>query len=218
MIKIIVLDFDGVVVESLDIKTEAFRELFAGYPQHLDDIMAYHLEHNSVSRYIKFEHIVTRILGENYDEGKEKELGAGFSRIVKEKVIECPYVKGAEDFLKYFSVRLPLYVASATPQEELREIVRTRAIDRYFQGVYGTPAKKFDIVRVIVSETGVKPEAAAYIGDSNEDLAVARKTGVFFVGRSNQEPFDDSTIPVYPDLVGVKAHLKGMIGVASGDD
>ncbi|GAF78578.1 unnamed protein product, partial [marine sediment metagenome] len=33
MIKAIIFDFDGVIVESSDIKTEAFRELFQDYPQ-----------------------------------------------------------------------------------------------------------------------------------------------------------------------------------------
>lgn len=55
MIRAIVLDFDGVIVESLDIKTRAFRDLFSDYPQHLDKIMSYHLAHNAISRYIKFD-------------------------------------------------------------------------------------------------------------------------------------------------------------------
>ena len=62
MIKVIILDFDGVIVESLDIKTQAFRDLFSNYPEHIDEIMNYQLEYNPFSRYIKFEHIVTNIL------------------------------------------------------------------------------------------------------------------------------------------------------------
>ena len=60
MIRAIVLDFDGVIVESLGIKTQAFRDLFSDYPQHLGDIMSYHLSHTSILRYIKFEYIKTR--------------------------------------------------------------------------------------------------------------------------------------------------------------
>ena len=211
MIKVIVLDFDGVIVESLDIKTQAFRDLFSDYPEHIDDIMSYHIEHNAISRYIKFEYIVTHILGETYDEARTRELGARFSQLVQQKVTECPYVNGTEEFLTYFSARVPLYVASSTPKEELDEIIKARGIDRHFKGTYGTPWQKYDVLQKVMLEEKVTPEMVAYIGDSNEDLAVAQKTAVFFIGRMNQEPFNDSAIPAYPDLVGVKLHLQGMV-------
>ena len=38
-------DFDGVILESGDIKTQAFLELFAGYPQFRGTILEYHLGH-----------------------------------------------------------------------------------------------------------------------------------------------------------------------------
>ena len=211
MIRAIVLDFDGVIVESLDIKTQAFRDLFSDYPQHIDDIMSYHLAHNAISRYIKFEHIMNNILGETYDEERARELGTRFSKLVQQKVIACPYVKGAEEFLQYFSGRVPLYVASASPQEELVEIVKARAIDRYFQGIYGTPWEKYDVMQKVMSEEKVTPDAVVYVGDSKEDLVVAQKTGVIFVGRISGEPFNNPTIPSYKDLLGVKLHLQRMI-------
>ena len=34
-IRVIIFDFDGVIVESVDLKTEAFRILFAQYPQQM---------------------------------------------------------------------------------------------------------------------------------------------------------------------------------------
>ncbi len=211
MIKVIVLDFDGVIVESVDIKTEAFRDLFGDYPQHIDDIMNYHLSHNAISRYIKFEHIVTHILGETYNEERAREIGARFSELVRQKVIECPYVKGVEEFLQYFSGRVPLYIASASPQEELEVIVKARAIDRFFKGVYGTPWEKHDVIQEVMAAEKVRLDEVAYVGDSEEDLALAQKTGVVFVGRVNKEPFGDAMIPSYPNLVGVKGHLQIMM-------
>jgi beta-phosphoglucomutase-like phosphatase (HAD superfamily) len=38
-IEVVVFDLDGVLLESADIKTEAFRVLFEGYPAHLDQII-----------------------------------------------------------------------------------------------------------------------------------------------------------------------------------
>ncbi|MDN5339305.1 MAG: hypothetical protein PWQ30_414, partial [Euryarchaeota archaeon] len=54
----LILDFDGVVVESLPLKTAAFRKIFSfTSPEHLDEIIAFHLENGGMSRYDKFRHI-----------------------------------------------------------------------------------------------------------------------------------------------------------------
>lgn len=126
MIKTIILDFDGVVAESVDIKTEAFRELFKEYKDLIDDIGKYHLQNNAISRFIKFKYIYENFLGEEYTEEVEKELGKRFWEIVFRKVVECPFVVGAEDFLKKFSKTRPIYLVSATPQEELARILTRR--------------------------------------------------------------------------------------------
>jgi len=212
MIKTIILDFDGVIVESLGVKIQAFRELFSDYPTQFEEIMNYLQAHNSISRYIKFEHIVKNILHQTYDEERKKELGTRFSRLVQQKVIECPYVTGAEEFLQYFAPRVPLYVASATPQEELEGIIRARGIQRYFKGIYGFPPwEKRQVVRKIMTEERLTPEDIAYVGDSHEDYKVAHETGIIFVARLNEEPFDTRGIPAYQDLTGVKKYLEKMV-------
>jgi beta-phosphoglucomutase-like phosphatase (HAD superfamily) len=50
MLRAIVFDFDGVILESADIKTNAFRALFASYPEHVDQIVDFHLRNAGVSR------------------------------------------------------------------------------------------------------------------------------------------------------------------------
>jgi beta-phosphoglucomutase-like phosphatase (HAD superfamily) len=54
-VKAVLFDFDGVIVESVYVKTEAFRELFAGESEYLSEILAFHLANGGMSRYTKFE-------------------------------------------------------------------------------------------------------------------------------------------------------------------
>jgi len=82
MIKTIILDFDGVIVESVDIKTDAFKELFKKYTDKFEQIINYHLKNNALSRYIKFKFIYEDILKKDYTENVKKELGKAFSNIV----------------------------------------------------------------------------------------------------------------------------------------
>ena len=50
----IFFDFDGVLVDSVSIKTEAFRKLFKGFGQQcVEALVYYHIEHGGISR-VKF--------------------------------------------------------------------------------------------------------------------------------------------------------------------
>lgn len=183
MLKLIILDFDGVVVESTDIKTTAFRKLFSDYPEHVDAIVEYHKKHAGVSRYEKFSYIYENILKQSLGEEKKAELGRRFSALVVEEIKACPLVPGTLEFLKNYSKKFKLFIASSTPEEELRYLVKERGLEGYFQGVYGAPSKKSEIALQIMKEENVKKEEILFIGDSTTDCMGAEKAGVSFVGR-----------------------------------
>ena len=86
MIKTIIFDFDGVIVESAEIKTKAFKELFTDYPQKIEEIVQYHLANGGISRYVKFRYIYEQILGQKLSEDTEIKLGKDFSKIVLQKI------------------------------------------------------------------------------------------------------------------------------------
>lgn len=199
MIRAAVFDFDGIILESADIKTNAFRRLFDGNEQ----AVAYHLQHAGISRYQKFRHITTEILGQPYDEETERRLGAQFSQLVLDEVLVCPFVPGARELLARRSAVLSLFVASGTPEEELREIVSARGLDAMFSGVYGTPSTKAEIIRRVLAESGLDRGRVAMVGDANSDLIGAREAGVHFVGRvrpGDPDPFAGENVPVVADM------------------
>ncbi|MEM4258246.1 MAG: HAD hydrolase-like protein [Candidatus Thermoplasmatota archaeon] len=205
MLKLIIMDFDGVIIESVDLKTEAFRELFQEYHEYIDDIIDYHVRHHAFSRYVKFKYIYENILKKPYTPEVERDLGQRFSYIVYQKVVTCPYVPGALEFLKFFAPRYPIYLASNTPQQELERIVAERKIQQYFKRVFGSPpGNKIEFIHTALTAEHAQPQQAIYIGDMREDYNVARKTGVKFIGRKNIESFDDFCVPNFPNLLDIK--------------
>ena len=58
----IILDFDGIILESVEVKTWVFKKLFEQYPDQLPLVLRYHMENGGVSRYVKFRHIYRSIL------------------------------------------------------------------------------------------------------------------------------------------------------------
>ena len=183
MLKLIILDFDGVIVESADIKTEAFRKLFSNHPEHVDEIVEYHKKNAGVNRYEKFEYIYKNILDRPLDKEKKAQLGSRFSALVVDEIKSCPLVPGALEFLEKYSKRVKLFIASSTPEEELRSLVKARNLEGYFRGIYGAPSKKSEITSRIMKEEGVKGKEVLFVGDSTADFAEATKAGVRFIGR-----------------------------------
>jgi phosphoglycolate phosphatase-like HAD superfamily hydrolase len=199
VIRAAVFDFDGVVLESADIKTNAFRRLFDGNSA----AVAYHLDHQGVSRYEKFRHITTQILGRPYTGEDEARLGERFSELVLDEVLACPFVPGARELLVRRARELPLFVASGTPEEELRAIASARGLAGCFAGIYGTPPTKAQIIGRVLNETALAPGDVVMVGDATTDLEGARAVGVRFVGRvrrGDPDPFAGEQVPVVSDL------------------
>jgi len=183
MLATLILDFDGVVVESLPLKTAAFRKIFSFAPEHLDEIIAFHLENGGMSRYDKFRHIYADILHEELTPETEERLASEYVDLIFESMLTVPCVRGAEELLRDCSRRLPLYIVSATPEGEMQEIARRRDLTKYFVRVYGSPKTKAECIRDILDEIGASPAEALFVGDAPNDWQAACETGVRFVAR-----------------------------------
>lgn len=197
MIKGIIFDFDGVILESVGVKTEAFRRLFADYPDKIEEIITYHMDQGGISRYRKFEYIYAHILKEDLTPERSNELGALFSEYAYQQVVRAPFVSGAEDFLKKYYQQLNLFVATGTPQEEIDSVITERKLTKYFRNVYGSPMTKDVIVRSVLNESGLTPKEVIFVGDAITDFNGAKKAGVPFVGRIHpdyENPFKELSV------------------------
>ncbi len=203
MIRAAAFDFDGVILESSDIKTRAFAELFSDHPEQVEEIVALHLDNEGVSRYEKFRRIGEEILGRPFGQAQMEELGQRFSAIVWEQMVGCPFVPGATELLQSRSAQLALFVASGTPEEELLRLAAERGIANYFTGIYGTPPTKAEILERILAERELDPGELLFVGDADTDIDGARAAGVPFVGRVREgapNPFADAGVRLVSDL------------------
>ena len=183
MNKNIIFDFDGVLVESVDIKTAAFRELFKHIPDNVEEITRFHIDNGGMSRFDKFRYIYARILKKLLPQYEFNKLCMDFSHLVVEKVVTVPSVKGAEEFLGKNINRYNMFVVSATPEEELKDIIRRRNLEKYFLGVYGSPAGKEKLLLKILKENNYSRAETVFLGDSANDYHAARKANIRFAAR-----------------------------------
>lgn len=186
-IKVIFFDFDGVIVESVDIKTHAFAKLFEREGgDFVKRVVDYHLKNTGVSRYEKFRYIYQEILNRPLIENEFQILCDKFANLVVENVVKAPYVKGIIEFLENYASKYKCFVVSATPQKEIEEIIQRRNIQRFFKGIYGAPTKKSDAVKNILLSEEIESSKAVYIGDAMSDYTAAKNNNVRFVARINR--------------------------------
>lgn len=204
MIRVCALDFDGVVIESVAVKLDAFKRLFASEPNSVE-IARYLDAHNGVDRYTKFRHIWTVMLGRAYSPEVEAKLDTDFSSLIMEAVLACPFVPGAEEFLR--NATLPLYVISAMPLYELKIIVEKRGLAGRFKGLFGSPGRKADQLREVLAAEKLAPSELVFVGDAENDRKAAVEAGVAFIGRRNAEEFSKPLPPLLADLRGLSAVL-----------
>lgn len=143
MIKAIFWDFDGVIAESVNVKTEAFYNLYLPYGIEIaEKVRRHHLDNGGMSRFEKFRYYQTRLLGEPepVDEKAIKKLAAHFSELVLEGVINAPFVPDVEKVLREKSGKMDFYVISGAPTEEMRLIVEN-AVSRPVSRVYSALRK-----------------------------------------------------------------------------
>ena len=212
ILRALILDFDGVLVESEEVKTQVFREVFEGFPHFIDQMMAYHAAHPSAPRHVKFGHLA-ELLGRANDRAFVAELSNDFSRKAVGRTAACPAVLGAVEFLEEFSSRLPLYLASATPESDLQEILHLRGWQSFFVEVFGYPPRpKSEAVRQALAIAGGDGNSVAFVGDSPGDFRVASEAGVEFIGRDSGLPFSEPRPPLYRDMRAIAEVVRMRIG------
>ncbi|MBF89527.1 MAG: hypothetical protein CMG75_07650 [Candidatus Marinimicrobia bacterium] len=181
-LKFIALDLDGTLIQSNRIKDKAFETILGNWPEHKKTMLDWHRLKNNIDRHEKFRFFVEEILNEKGNNVLYENLADKFSHLTLQAVIDCPWVEGAQEFLNYFQGKLPIYLVSATPQNELEKIIIGRHLGGVFKKVYGAPLNKACVLKRIISMEKGLPKNSIYIGDSPEDQEAANILGVNFIG------------------------------------
>lgn len=184
--KYIIFDFDGVLVESNEIRFNGFRKLFKDYPQEqVDQLVKYAKANGGVSRYKKIEFFFNKIRKESISLKSVNHWANQFSELVTEDILEARPVEGSLEFLEKHSNQFDFAIVSGSDQRELREVCKGRGIDSFFKVILGSPTEKQDNIAALLSDFKWARSKSVYIGDSNNDLEAAKTNDIDFIGRSS---------------------------------
>lgn len=182
--KILIFDFDGVLADSVKIKADAFADLYSPYGSEVvEQVVAHHLANGGMSRFEKFKYYHNVLLDKKINQIDMDRLDNQFSTIVMQKVIGCAEIPGAETFLQKHFLQHKCYINSATPQEEIRQIVSARGLQKYFVAVLGSPSSKSEnIEKIRKNNSSIPTSSFLFFGDAVSDFEAAENHNVDFVG------------------------------------
>ena len=181
--RMIFWDFDGVIKESVNIKTAAFEKIFRPYGKKIVTAVKQHHEANGgMSRFEKIP-LYLEWVGEDVTEDLVGKFCNLFSATVFQSVIDSPWVPGVHEYIIENYLHKYFVLVTATPQNEIENILLALKIDHCFQGVFGSPTKKEDVVQLVLEKQKMMPSLALVVGDSDTDLFAAKVNSVPFLLR-----------------------------------
>ena len=176
-------DFDGVIKDSVEAKTESFFKLFKPFGEVVaEKVREHHEAHGGMSRFEKFP-IYLQWAGLESNQSTISEYCEQFSQRVLQGVIDAPWVAGVERYLRSNFHQQTYILVSATPQDELEHILHVLDLTKCFAEVYGAPISKRDAIGKTLLVRGLDARDCLMIGDAQADLDAAVANQVPFLLR-----------------------------------
>ena len=174
-------DCDGVILDANVIKSNAFYEVaLSRFGKEIaEDFKKYHEEKGGISRFKKFNHLLstTSYLSNSIT---IESLLDDYEKLILEKLLNCNVVNGLDDLRKE-NPDQSWYIVSGGSQKELLHIFAKKQINSYFDGgIYGSPDDKKTIIKNIL-KSNLNNSNKVFIGDSKYDFDVAKSFNFDFI-------------------------------------
>ncbi len=186
-IKMILWDFDGVLMNSNAIRDLGFEKTLENYPKdQVDELMVFHRANGGLSRYVKFRHFFEKIRGEQIAETAIGEWAERFSKIVKALLIDPNLlITETMNYVGRNHAFVPMHIVSGSDQEELRFVCKQLNIYKYFHTINGSPTPKKTLVKTVLESYNYTSNEIILVGDSVNDYEAAEENGIRFVAYNN---------------------------------
>ena len=186
--KYIFWDFDGVIKDSVEIKSNAYEDLFLQWGEQVSHkVRDHHRLNGGMSRFDKIP-LYLSWTNESVNEVLINKLCNDFSNLVKYKVINSPWVPGVVELISHLNyIGNNCFIVTATPQDEIIEILHELELHSAFKEVIGAPTNKSDAIKLIMEKYKILKDDAIMLGDSNTDMIAASNNNIDFILRKTNE-------------------------------
>jgi len=198
MIKTVLWDFDGVILDSMKVRDWGFVKIFKDYDKELiDQLLVFHRKNGGLSRYVKIRYFFEELLGESITEKIVQEYAAKFSVLMRKELTNPKnLILDSIKFIENNYENYNFHIVSGSDQEELRFLCKELKIKKYFKSINGSPTQKNILVQDVINKNNYKMEETCLIGDSVNDFDAAVKNNISFYAY-NSIYLKDNSIGTY---------------------
>lgn len=188
-IKVIFWDFDGVILDSMEIRDYGFKEIFKAFRQtEIDLLLDYHRLNGGLSRYVKIRYFFEEIMKRAISEKEILDYASRFSMIMKEALTNKDnLILDSVNFIKKNYKNYSFHIVSGSDQIELRFLCNALQLDSFFISINGSPTAKTKLVKDLILEYDYDSKECCLIGDSINDFEAALENDIVFFGYNNLE-------------------------------
>lgn len=189
--KILVFDCDGILLESVTLKMDAFKQWVPDtYKAYTEEFSAYNKSAFGKSRHVQIKYFYEELIGIPLSDEKWKAEVQRFTTINLSQIFNAKWVEGAKSFVEQsFHKHIPLFVLSGTPQKELEQILAHKQVSQYFKAIIGSPTTKEQGLLQICKMMKCNPTDLVFFGDATKDYEAATKVGTHFIYRPSEADF-----------------------------
>lgn len=186
--KVLLWDFDGVIMDSMPVREIGFRKVLKNFPKNqVDTLIAYHRKNGGWSRYVKFRYFYEEILNSSISEEEVIQLADKFSVIMKELLLsEELLISDSLEYIKENHHQVPMHVVSGSDGEELRYLCQQLGLSNYFLSINGSPTPKGTLIKDLLLSQKYSREDVVMIGDAHNDKDAAFENDIDFAGYNNE--------------------------------
>jgi len=188
MIKTILFDFDGVILDSMKIKGDGFVELFKEYPKNSVKMLeAYHYANGGISRFAKIRYFFNDILHTEISDKEVGNLADKFAQIITEKLFDpANLIAETITFIRKNCAHYHCHIVSGAEHHELKRLCSHFGIESYFKSIQGSPTIKSTLIANLLAHNDYRSEETLLIGDSINDYEAAKANRIHFYGYNNE--------------------------------
>jgi phosphoglycolate phosphatase-like HAD superfamily hydrolase len=182
-IDLVVFDCDGVLLDTMAAKIEAFRTWVPeAHAELRDAFMTIVMAGFGKSRSVHIERFYRELLHQEPDPVFIAAEVERFTHICEPMCADAEWRIGSREFVQAcHDAEIPRYVLSGVPQQQLEDLLAAADGTDLFEVIIGSPPGKPQSMERILAETDTPAHRALFIGDANADHVAALHVGAHFV-------------------------------------
>ncbi|CAA6676366.1 MULTISPECIES: HAD family hydrolase [unclassified Lentimonas] len=196
-IDLIVFDCDGVLLDTMAAKIEAFRSWVPEAHAELRDAFMEIVMHGfGKSRTYHIASFYRELLKQEPDPAFLVAEVDRFTDLCEPLCAAAGWRIGSREFVEACrAAEIPRYVLSGTPQAPLEQMLASANGTEWFDVIIGSPPAKPESMERILAETGTPAHRTVFVGDANADHEAALHVGAHFVYFPSEAPAPVREVP-----------------------